>query len=169
MKVNRHWASITFWSMSACVLLSGCLSTGNDRLFDPATVAKLTPRETTKAQVITLLGLPNYQRQTIMAGHSYEWWGYAGEQSTVNPIEYLLVVGLFFNGIGTPDARRDLGLFFDPDGVLTHVHHQATTYETGGIVTPLNISSKVQTAMSRPDQPGGPTLYQDAMAVSPGP
>ena len=152
-----------------CLVLTGCISTGNDRLFNDATVAQIKAGETTKGQVISLLGEPTYQRQTTMSGHGYEWWAYVGEQSTVNPLEYLLLVGFFFNGIGTPDDRRDLHLFFDPDGVLTHVHHQATTYDNGGPLSSLNYTSKANTLLGRLGQDGDPTGYQDVMAVNPGP
>jgi len=162
---RMHTNSIFLLSLG----LAGCISMGNERLFNDATLNQIKVGETTKGEVVTLLGEPTYQRQTTMAGHSYEWWGYAGEQSTVNPLEYLLLVGLFFNGIGTPDDRRDLHLFFDPDGVLTHVHQQTTAYENGGVVTPLNVTSQAKTAIGRPGQPGGPTVYQDVMIVNPGP
>lgn len=160
-----HTFSIFLFGMG----LAGCISTGDARLFNDATVAQIKPGETTKGQVIALLGEPTYQREATMSGHAYEWWGYAAEQSTVNPLDYLLLVGLFFNGIGTPDDRRDLHLFFDPDGVLTHVHQQMTAYETGGLWSSLNVTSKTTNVLGRGGQPDSLTSYQNVMAVDPGP
>ena len=68
--------------IGVCALaLAGCISMGNDHLFNEATLTQIKAGETTKAQVVALLGEPHYQRQTIMSGHSYEWWAYDAEQS----------------------------------------------------------------------------------------
>jgi len=149
--------------------LAGCISSGTDRLFDDATLAQIKAGETTKGQVLDMLGEPTYQRQAVMSGHTYEWWAYAAEQSIVNPVEYLLLVGLFFNGIGTPDDRRDVQLFFDPDGILTHVHHQSTAYDNGGLFSSLNVTSNTNTTLGRPGQVGEQPAYKDVIAVNPGP
>ena len=155
--------------LSCALALAGCISLGNDHLLNDSTMTQIKPGETTKAQVSSLLGEPDYRRQTTMAGHTYEWWAYDAERSVVNPLEYLLLVGFFFNGIGTPDDRWDLHLFIDPDGVVTHVHRQKTGYDTGSIISSQNITSKLGTSIRQLGQPVAPTSYQDAMSVNPGP
>jgi len=169
MTPNQN-SMINMASVSLCTLaLTGCISLGNDHLLNDSTMTQIKPGETTKAQIVSLIGDPDYRRQITMSGHAYEWWAYDAERSIVNPLEYVLVVGFFFYGIGTPDDRWDLHLFFDPDGVVTHVHQQTTSYDTGGSFTSRNITSKVGTSVRQLRQPAGPTSYQDVMAVSPGP
>jgi len=100
------------------MLLAGCVSVGNERLLDETTVAQIKAGETTKAQVTVLLGEPTYQRSTQVSGYTYEWWSYKVATSTINPLEYLLLVG--FTQTDTTDAvmwmaEKIAGLRLFPD------------------------------------------------------
>ena len=149
----------------AGMLLAGCVSVGNERLLDETTVAQIKAGETTKAQVTTLLGEPTYQRSTQVSGYTYEWWSYNVATSTINPLEYILLVGLFFNGLGLPDERRDLHLSISPDGIVTGLHQQVTAYDMGGPFSPLSVTSRTRTSVGLPSQPSDPTQYEGKMQV----
>jgi outer membrane protein assembly factor BamE (lipoprotein component of BamABCDE complex) len=147
------------------LLLAGCLTTGNELLRNDATLAQVKAGETTKEQVIALLGDPTYRRSTTISGYTYEWWSYNMTSSTINPLEYLLLVGFFFNGIGLPDEERAFHLSFNADGVVTNVHHQVTTFDMGTFFTPLEVSSRTKTGFGLPKQTAGATMYEDQMTA----
>ena len=150
------------------MLLTGCVSVGNELLLNETTVAQIKAGETTKAQVTALLGEPTYQRSTQISGYTYEWWSYKVSTSTINPLEYILLVGFFFNGIGLPDERRDLHLSINPDGIVTGLHQQVTAYDMGGLFSPLSVTSRTRTSVGLPNQRTGPTQYEGKMqALSP--
>jgi len=149
----------------AGMLLGGCLSFGNEMLLDETTVAQIKAGETTKAQVTALLGEPTYQRSTQVFGYTYEWWSYKVTTSTINPLEYILLVGFFFNGIGLPDERRDLHLSINPDGIVTGLHQQVTAYDMGGLFSPLSVTSRTKTSAGLQGQRTGPTQYEGTMQV----
>ena len=147
------------------MLLAGCVSAGNELLLNEATVGQIKAGETTKAQVTALLGEPTYQRSTLVSGYTYEWWSYSLATSTINPLEYILLVGFFFNGIGLPDERRDLHLSISPDGIVTGLYQQVTAYDMGGLFSPLSVTSRTKTSVGLPNQRTGPTQYEGKMQV----
>jgi hypothetical protein len=78
-------------------------------------MAKIQVGETTRQQVMTLLGEPDSRILSEVRGWNREWWSYSHASAVINPIEYLLLYGLFINGIGLYDTRYDVGIFFDPE------------------------------------------------------
>jgi outer membrane protein assembly factor BamE (lipoprotein component of BamABCDE complex) len=148
------------------LVLTGCVSLGNDHLFDDATVSKITAGETTKQQVEALLGEPSQRRISQASGSPHEWWAYSAERSTINPLEYVLLVGFLINGLGAPDERRDLLVAFNPDGIVTSLHQQTTAYDMGWPFTPLNVSSNSNTNVARQGMTGEAVRYQDKLNVT---
>jgi outer membrane protein assembly factor BamE (lipoprotein component of BamABCDE complex) len=128
------------------LLLSGCLSFGNSTLRDDTAVARIKVGLTTKEEVRAILGPPSEHRSTPLGSHVYEWWSYTYSMSVINPLEYLLLVGLFINGIGLPDTRRDFQVFFDPDGKVRTVTDQVSSYDLG-VVREHRVASTVRTHM----------------------
>src|SRR5262245_24669735 len=100
------------WRGLLCLLLAACVSTGNSDLASDQTVNQLKVGQTNKQQVRSLLGDPNSQHAIEMGEATREWWYYSYASATINPIEYILLYGFFFNGIGLYDVRHDLGVFF---------------------------------------------------------
>lgn len=148
------------------LLFAGCVSIGNQALLDEATIAQIKPGQTTMEQVTALLGEPNERRTIQLSGYTYEWWAYRHAASVINPLEYLLLVGFFFNGIGLPDTERDLGVFFNPDGIVRSLAQQTTSYDMGTPVDRMNVTSMTATTVSFAGPPGEPIRYEDKMETS---
>jgi hypothetical protein len=132
--------------------LAGCISTGNPKLSDESVLAQIKAGQTTKEEVASLLGDPPEKRVPPAGGRASEWWSYSYSDSTVNPLEYILIYGLFINGIGTPDTRHVLDVFYGSDGVVTTVAHMKTDYDLGGPMSPIRVMSTNTISISQ-----GPT------------
>jgi hypothetical protein len=110
-----------------------------------------------------LLGEPDSQLSVEIKGSSREWWSYAYASAVINPIDYLLLYGLFFNGIGTYDTRHDVAVFFDQRGVVTGVSRTKTDYDMGGPFAPLHVSSVSNKTLGFPEPAKQPVHYEDTM------
>ncbi len=150
------------WWFSCC-LLAGCISTGNSELANEATISQIKVGVTTRQQVTDLLGEPTNRRTIEIGGASREWFAYNYASSTINPLEYLLLYGIFFNGIGLPDTRYDLSLFFDHRGIVNSLSIMTTEYEMGGPVTPLRLTSSTGKTMGFPESSKEPVRFEDTM------
>jgi outer membrane protein assembly factor BamE (lipoprotein component of BamABCDE complex) len=151
-------------SLGLCwLLLAGCVSLGNEKIADEATVGRVKVGETTREQVLAMLGEPDERRRAELADYSQEWWAYQYEASQFNPLEYLLIVGLFYNGIGTPDSRTELHVFFDQNGVVRSLVRQATVYDMGAPFIPPTLTSRVTTAVPFAGAPGGSVSFQSEL------
>jgi outer membrane protein assembly factor BamE (lipoprotein component of BamABCDE complex) len=145
------------------VLLPGCISTGNARLASEETMANIQVGATTRQQVMELLGEPDSRLAIEIRGSSREWWSYAYASAVINPIEYLLLYGLFFNGIGMYDTRHDVAVFFDHRGVVSSLSSTKTDYDMGGPFAPLHVSSVSHKTIGFPEPAKQPVHYQDTM------
>jgi hypothetical protein len=123
------------------LVITGCLSVGNSKLADGAAMQQMKLGETTKQQVANLLGEPATRRVIEMGGEDREWWSYNYATSVINPLDYVFLYGLWVNGIGTPDQRYDLNLFFDHRGVLSTYSHTKADYDLGRPFTTKQILS----------------------------
>ncbi len=142
----------------AGLLLAGCVSVGNSSLADQATLAQIKVGQTTRQQVLTLLGEPSQYRRTEYAGYAREWWAYEHASSTINPLEYLFVYGFWSNGLGLFDTRHDLQVFFDADGVVRSLSFQTVSYDMGSPLRALHVTGTAARAMvfgGRIDKPVG--------------
>src|SRR5690349_199533 len=117
---------IRMWLMLLCVFEAGCISTGHANLANDVTMGEIHVGETTQQQVLKLLGQPDSQIKTDMAGLRRELWSYSYASAVINPIDYLLLYGFWFNGIGTYDTEYDLSVSFDHEGVVNSVSRVKT-------------------------------------------
>jgi hypothetical protein len=131
------------WLMLLYLLVSGCASIGNSDLAIEPTMLNIQVGETTRQQVMNLLGEPNSQMTVEVAGSLREWWSYTYESAVINPIDYILLYGLFFNGIGLYDTRYDVGVFFDHRGVVSSLSRTKTDFDMGRPFAPLNVRSVI--------------------------
>jgi hypothetical protein len=147
------------------LLIAGCVVVGNTKLIDERTMAQIKVGQTTQEQVATLLGKPAMRRASMLRSSTYEWWGYSYATFVMNPLEYLLLVGVFFNGFGTPDMRRVVGISFTPEGIVRSVMQQTTTYEMGGFLTPMEVRSHVIMETLIGQLPMQPVRFEDTLEV----
>ena len=150
----------------AGALFAGCVSVGNANLGNEDTIKQIKVGQTTKDQVASLLGEPDERRFTTLSGATYEWWSYSYSSSIINPLEYLLLVGVFFNGFGTPDMRRVLGISFTPEGTVRSVVQQTTTYEMGGLLSTMQVKSHVVVETLTAQMSGQLVRSEDMMEAS---
>jgi hypothetical protein len=142
---------LTAWSGLACLLLAGCAWTGTSNLADDETMGQIKVGETTRLQVLSLLGDPDGQMAIELGGSTREWWSYSYASATINPIDYVLLYGFLFNGIGLYDTRYDVGVFFDHRGIVSSLSRTKTDYDMGSPFTSLRISSIANSTIGFPD------------------
>ncbi len=147
----------------AGLLLAGCVSAGNPKLADQATLAQIKVGQTTRQQVAALLGDPSEYRRTEHAGYVREWWAYEHASSTINPLEYLFVYGFWTNGLGTYDTRHDLHVFFDANGVVRSLSLQETSYDMGSPFRALHVTGTAARTMVFGGRPDRPVRFTDRM------
>lgn len=152
-----------FWLTLSCVLLSGCVSSGNSHLASDQTMATIRVGETTRQQVLDLLGEPDNRIMIDIRGSSREWWSYAYASAAINPIDYILLYGLLFNGIGAYDTRYDVGVFFDHNGVVNSLSRTKTDYDMGSPFTPLHVSGVSNKTLGFVEPAKQPVHYEDRM------
>src|SRR5215510_10209741 len=126
-------------------------------------MANIQVGETTKQQVMNLLGEPDGRMKIEMGGSSREWWSYTHASAVINPIDYILLYGLFFNGIGLYDTRYDVGVFFDHRGVVSSLSRMKTDYDMGRPFSSLQVSSVSQKTVGFPDAAKVPLQFEDRM------
>lgn len=155
----------TSWLGLACLLLAGCVWTGNSNLASDQTMAQIKVGETTRQQVMSLLGDPDSQMTIELGGSTREWLSYSYAFAVINPIDYILLYGLFFNGIGLYDSRYDVGVFFDHRGVVSSLSRTKADYDMGRPFASLRVSSIANRTMGFPDVGKGPVHFEDKIEV----
>ncbi len=146
---------------AVCLALAGCVSIGHVDLADDQIMAQIKVGESTMQQVAGLLGEPDSRHVMELGGAKREWWSYSYASAIINPLDYLLIYGLFFNGIGLYDTRYDLGLFFDHRDVVSSLSRTKTDYDLGrpfaaGLIT--NFSDKT---LGAPEPAKAPMRFDD--------
>lgn len=149
------WVGLSF------LLLAACVSTGNSDLASEQTIAKIKVGETTKQEVASLLGDPDSQHAIEMGGATREWWSFTYASAAINPLDYLLLYGLFYNGIGMYDTRYDLGVFFDYRGVVSSLSRMKTDYDMGRPFASQQVSSVSQKTMGFSETGKDPVYFED--------
>ena len=149
------------WLGLLCLSLAGCVSVGNARLADDQTMAQITVGETTAQQVAILLGDPDGKRAIESGGAARQWWSYSYASAVINPIEYLLLYGLFFNGIGLYDTRYDIDIFFDHREVVSSFSRLKTDYDMGAPFVPAHIASVSSRTMGFTEPSKEPVHFED--------
>ena len=143
------------------LLLAGC-TFGNSKLADEDTLAQIKVGQTTREQIVSLLGDPPEKRSPLPGGRSTEWWTYSYSSSTINPLDYILLYGFWVNGLGTPDTRHVLDVFYGPDGVVITVAHTKTDYDMGGPSSPIKVTSTTAVDISL-NRAAPPIHFDDKM------
>ena len=151
------------WVGLASLVLAGCVSTGNSNLTSDQTMAHITVGETTRQQVVNLLGEPDSRMTIEVGGSTREWWSYTYASATINPIDYILLYGLFFNGIGLFDTRYDVGVFFDHGGVVSSLSRMRVDYDMGRPFAALQVSSIANKTVGFPEAGKAPLHFKDKM------
>lgn len=142
------------------ILLAGCVSSGQSKLADPEVMGQIKTGETTKEQVASLLGEPEFRRSINLSESVFERWHYRYTDSKVNVLDYLLLYGFLFNGVGTPDTDYILDVFYGSTGVVTTKRLSTTLYDMGNPITPLAVKSTVSTD-SLPGGTGQPVHWEE--------
>lgn len=142
------------------LLLAGCISTGNAKLADQAAMEQIKAGETTKEEVARLLGEPARKRSITLSGATYEHWGYHYAASVINPLEYLLLYGFLYNGLGGADREYMLDISYGPDGVVMTRGYLQTTYDLGSPLAPATTTS-LTAVDSRPGRTGRSVHWED--------
>lgn len=154
-------------SLGLCsLLLGGCVSFGNAGLADREAMTQIKAGETTREQVMALLGEPDSKRVIDLSGSTFERWSYRRSSSIINIWEYIPVpfYGLFFHGLGTPDVQHNLDVFYGPTGLVTTRFYTETEYETGGLFTPMTLTT-VTSVDSLPGRSGKPVHWEDKVVA----
>ena len=145
------------------LMLYGCVSIGNSNLSSDQTMANIQVGQTTRQQVMNLLGEPDSQIVIDVRGSTRESWSYSYASAAINPIDYILLYGLFFNGIGLYDTRYDVGVFFDHGGIVNSLSRVKTDYEMGGPFASLHVSSVSKKTMGFAEPGKQPVHFEDQM------
>jgi outer membrane protein assembly factor BamE (lipoprotein component of BamABCDE complex) len=151
------------WLGLSCLLLAGCVSTGNSDLASDQTMAQIKVGHTTRQQVMSLLGEPDSKMTIEVGGATREWWSYTYATATINPIDYILLYGFFFNGIGLYDTRYDLGVFFDHRSVVSSLSRMKTDYDMGRPFESLQVSSVANKTVGSPETAKELVHFEDRM------
>ena len=148
----------------SCLLGAGCISIGTADVANDATMAQIHVGETTRQQLLALLGKPDNQLKTDIAGTSRDWWSYRYATAVISPIDYLLLYGFWFNGIGTFDTEYDLSISFDSQGVVSSLSRVKTDYNMGRPFSSLQVSSVSQKTLGSAESGKKPIHFEDTMA-----
>ena len=154
---------IALTSVLAGLLLAGCVSVGTSKLADQETLAQIKVGQTTRQQVLALLGEPLDYRRIEYAGSIREWWAYELASSTINPFEYLFIYGFWTNGVGLFDTRHDLHVFFDAGGIVRSFSLQTTSYDMGSPISALHVTSMATRTMVYGGRTDKPVSFTDRM------
>ncbi|HEU4685538.1 MAG TPA: hypothetical protein VFS39_13615 [Nitrospira sp.] len=143
-----------------CLVLGGCVSTGTSTLADDRTIAKIQVGKTTKNEVSNILGDPDGRHLVEIANTTRQWWTYSYAKAEINPIDYLLLYGFFYNGIGTYDTRYDVDVFFDDRDVVTSLSRMKTEYDLGRPFTRAQVSSITERTIGFPEPGKRPIHFE---------
>ena len=161
--VGTMYRPMAFASVLAGLLLAGCVSIGDSSLVDQTTLAQIKVGQTTRQQVLALLGEPSEYRRTAHAGSVFEWWAYEHTSSTINPLEYLFVYGFWSNGLGLFDTRHNLHVFFNADGIVRSLSFQTTTYDMGSPLRDLHVTATAAHTLTYGGRTDKPVGFTDKM------
>ena len=109
---------------AATLILSGCVTSGNQRLTDEAAVAQVK-EGMTQAQVRALVGEPS---SVTTLGNGEVVWGYVMMNVKPNAASFVPVVGLF---AGRADSQTStLTVYFQADGTVKNTSRSRMKSQT---------------------------------------
>lgn len=108
------------------VVMAGCASVGHK--LDQEAVNKIKKGETTKREVVELIGSPD---QVTNMGNGDTFWTYSYARATAKPTSFIPVVGAFAGGANVQSQM--LMLTFGPDNIVKNIMntYSATESDTG--------------------------------------
>ncbi|WP_372997442.1 outer membrane protein assembly factor BamE [Marinobacter sp.] len=113
------------------LVMTGCASVGTQ--VGNESVAQIKEGETTRSEVIQMLGQPNGTIQgSALSGESVTGITYSYSKTQVDAANFIPVVGLFVGG--TSSENTMLQVYFDKDGVVTEKHYVTNNHESGGLM-----------------------------------
>lgn len=104
--------------------LSGCVSYGNAGLTNAELVSTIKTGRTTQADVLRLLGEPDYRSTQPIEGRLADvWWGYGHTKVWPKPLAFVPMIGLLTAASADTMAYdiRTLTVFFSPSGVVDEI------------------------------------------------
>jgi outer membrane protein assembly factor BamE (lipoprotein component of BamABCDE complex) len=110
--------------------LTGCFSHGNASLKNDAAVEQIKIGESTKADVLRLLGKPSSTYTSeVSPGVRIELWSYTHMQAESSPLLFVPIVGLFAAASGNAvDVNvRVFSVSFSPDGVVRSITRSSSS------------------------------------------
>lgn len=128
----------------ASVLVCGCVSVG--RKLDSSKVAQIKKGETTRQQVINLIGSPDQMTQD---GNGNVMFQYIYVRASAKPATYIPVVGAFAGGANTQNQM--VMVTFGSDGIVSDIVTSYGANETG---TGLNVGSEAKMPEVQGDKRG---------------
>lgn len=132
---------ILFFSALA---LPGCYSLGNPQVADPDVVAQIVPGETTKVDVLALVGRPTAVDFDV---NEREKWLYTYTLTKVSGRQMIPIFGMF----ASPDTEtHSLTILFDDDNVVRKVAggeaRSKDTLQGAGVAAKKKTTKKKKTA-----------------------
>ncbi len=152
-----------YWRAIVLLVLAGCVSVGQADVADDGTMAQIKVGESTKEQVVGLLGEPESRRVTEIGGLKREWWTYSYASASINPLDYLLIYGLQFAGIGLFDTRYDLRLLIDDRDVVRSLSRTRTDYDMGRPFVPGAVTSVSEKIVGFSEAGKEPMRFEDRL------
>jgi outer membrane protein assembly factor BamE (lipoprotein component of BamABCDE complex) len=105
---------VTIITIILLMFLIGCASVGHK--LDQEAVSKIKKGETTKKEVLALIGSPD---QIVNLGNGDTSWSYTYVRATAKPATFIPIVGPFVGG--TNVQNQFLTITFDPDNVVKNI------------------------------------------------
>lgn len=131
---------------SAFVMLTGCATSGNKALLNPAIEQSIVVGATTKQEVRALLGEPTVTARHEVNGKVRESWGYGYAESWTNPLLWVPGINLIVF-ICCETYRMDnhsLGLSFSDDGIVASKMTSRTDVNT--LMPTISVNTSISTS-----------------------
>lgn len=135
---QRALSSVVLWS---CLLLVGCVSSGNPSVKDQTLLDQIKLDLSTKEDVKRILGPPDSMSRSSTSSSQFsglppattltnvEAWSYTHVDVEVDGATFIPIVGLFAGG-----ATANINTFmvmFDDKGVVRHITHSQSQGQSG--------------------------------------
>ena len=123
-------ATMHYLLLVVMLAITGCFSHGNASLKNDAAVEQIKIGESTKADVLRLIGKPTLTYTSeISPGVRIELWSYSHMQAESSPLLFIPIVGLFTaaSGHGVDVDVRGFSVSFSPDGVVRSITRSSSS------------------------------------------
>ena len=110
----------TLFPLFFCLIfLAACGSAGNQAITDPGNLARIQEGKSNKADVLNAVGQP----AKITPLPEGELWEYRYDQMTLNPADFIPILGLgvLASGYGSFNETNQLSVLFDKQGIVLKI------------------------------------------------